>query len=411
MTCYTCSLIAIAAGTGSAADLRIDSEPLLSLTEGILRQEMVAKPRLRQEQDRGGILVVDDESVIRDLCAKVLKGYRIYHAGDGEEALQVIGREKVDVVLTDVMMPRMNGIDLLQTIKAQQPNMGVIIMTGYGDRETILRALKADADDFISKPINLLQLQTTIEKVLEKQALKAELLQLKRMDRLKTDFLGLVSHKLKTPITAISLFIQNLARGIGDPDDPGFRQTLDLILEESSYLGYLIKDLLFYSDVVLQESPQRLEPVNPRDLALESLGNLESFFSNKGVGHSYDFPTALPDLSLDRRQIGFVFYALLENALKFTPRGGLVTLRGSVEEDTVRLTVEDNGQGIPAEELPKVFEKFYQVDPDNTGQVRGFGLGLFYARQFAQNHGASIHLESSPGVGTKASLILPRNPR
>lgn len=379
--------------------------------EGILRQEMVAKPRLRQEQDRGGILVVDDESVIRDLCAKVLKGYRIYHAGDGEEALQVIGREKVDVVLTDVMMPRMNGIDLLQTIKAQQPNMGVIIMTGYGDRETILRALKADADDFISKPINLLQLQTTIEKVLEKQALKAELLQLKRMDRLKTDFLGLVSHKLKTPITAISLFIQNLARGIGDPDDPGFRQTLDLILEESSYLGYLIKDLLFYSDVVLQESPQRLEPVNPRDLALESLGNLESFFSNKGVGHSYDFPTELPDLSLDRRQIGFVLYALLENALKFTPRGGLVTLRGRVEEDTVRLTVEDNGQGIPAEELPKVFEKFYQVDPDNTGQVRGFGLGLFYARQFAQNHGASIHLESSPGVGTKASLILPRNPR
>lgn len=372
---------------------------------------MVMTPRLRQEQDRGGILVVDDESVIRDLCAKVLKGYRIYHAGDGEEAMQVIAHEPVDVVLTDVMMPRMNGIELLQTIKAQQPNMAVIIMTGYSDRETILSALKADADDFISKPINLLQLQTTIQKVLEKQALKAELLQLKRMDRLKTDFLGLVSHKLKTPITAISLFIQNLARGIGDPDDPGFRETLDLILEESSYLGYLIKDLLFYSDVVLQESPQRLERVNPRDLAMEALGQLESFYANKGVKHQHAFPLALPDLDLDRRQIGFILYALLENALKFTPRGGMVTLRGSVDEEEVRLTVEDTGQGIPAEELPKVFEKFYQVDPDNTGQVRGFGLGLFYARQFAKNHGASIQIESSPGAGTKASLILPRAER
>lgn len=389
-------------------DLRTEPELSPSLAEGILRQDMDITPRLRQEQDRGGILVVDDESVIRDLCAKVLKGYRIYHAGDGEEALQVIAREPVDVVLTDVMMPRMNGIDLLQTIKAQQPNMAVIIMTGYGDRETILSALKADADDFISKPINLLQLQTTIQKVLEKQALKAELLQLKRMDRLKTDFLGLISHKLKTPITAISLFIQNLARGIGDPDDPGFRETLDLILEESSYLGYLIKDLLFYSDVVLQESPQRLERINPKDLAMEALGQLESYYANKGVRYQHDFPVELPDLVLDRRQIGFILYALLENALKFTPRGELVTLRGSVEAEGVRLTVEDRGQGIPAEELPKVFEKFYQVDPDNTGQVRGFGLGLFYARQFAKNHGASIQLESTPGAGTRASLILPR---
>lgn len=373
-----------------------------------MRQDMVITTRLRQEQDRGGILVVDDESVIRDLCAKVLKGYRIYHAGDGEEAMQVIAREPVDVVLTDVMMPRMNGIELLKTIKAQQPNMAVIIMTGYSDRETILSALKADADDFISKPINLLQLQTTIQKVLEKQALKAELLQLKRMDRLKTDFLGLVSHKLKTPITAISLFIQNLARGIGDPDDPGFRETLDLILEESSYLGYLIKDLLFYSDVVLQESPQQLERVNPKDLAMEALGQLESYYANKGVKHQADFPVELPDLVLDRRQIGFILYALLENALKFSPRGELVTLRGSVDAEGVRLTIKDQGQGIPAEELPKVFEKFYQVDPDNTGQVRGFGLGLFYARQFAKNHGASIQLESTPGAGTKASLILPR---
>lgn len=372
-----------------------------------LRQDMSVAPRLRQEQDRGGILVVDDESVIRDLCAKVLKGYRIHHAANGEEALQIIAREPVDVVLTDVMMPRMNGIDLLETIKAQRPTMAVVIMTGYGDRETILRALKADADDFISKPINLLQLQTTIQKVLEKQALKAELLQLKRMDRLKADFLGLVSHKLKTPITAISLFIQNLARGIGDPDDPDFRQTLDLILEESSYLSYLIKDLLFYSEVVLQESPQRLERINPKDLAMEALGRLESYYSNKGVRYRYDFPVELPDLDLDRRQIGFVLYALLENALKFTPRGGLVTLRGSLEDDGVRLCVEDNGPGIPTEELPKVFEKFYQVDPDNTGQVRGFGLGLFYARQFAKNHGASIQLESSP-CGTKASLVLPR---
>jgi CheY-like chemotaxis protein len=160
------------------------------------------------------------------------------------------------------MMPQMNGLDLLKTVKEKEPNQVVVVMTGYADKEIVLRALKADADDFISKPINLLQLKTTIDKVLEKRALKEELVHLKRMDRLKSDFLGLISHKLKTPTTAISLFIQNLGQGIGDPADPAFQKTLSLIIEESQYLNYLIQDLLYYSEIILQEGL----PDSPRSI-------------------------------------------------------------------------------------------------------------------------------------------------
>ena len=95
-------------------------------------------------------------------------------------------------------------------------------MTGYADKDIILRALKADADDFIHKPINLLQLKTTIDKALEKKRLRRELVQLKQLDRIKSDFLGLISHKLRTPTTAISLFIQNLASGAVDIEEAGF---------------------------------------------------------------------------------------------------------------------------------------------------------------------------------------------
>jgi len=362
---------------------------------------------LQQENGRS-ILVVDDEDVIRDLCAKALRGYHVLQAPSGEEALRILAREEVDVVLTDVMMPQMNGLDLLRAIKEKTPDQAVIVMTGYADKEVVLKALKADADDFISKPINLLQLKTTIDKVLEKNALKEELFRLKRMDRLKTDFLGLVSHKLKTPTTAISLFIQNLAAGIGDPEDPAFQKTLDLILEESHYLNYLIQDLLFYSDILLQEGPPRLSRVDLGEVTMTVIGELKNDFAKKGVNLESALLQTLPPMELDRQRIAFALRALLENALKFTPPGGSVSLSAEIAEDSVRLMVQDSGPGIAREELTKVFEKFYQIDPANTGQVRGFGLGLYYARQFVQSLGGKILLASTPGQGTVATIQLTR---
>ncbi len=385
----------------------MDQNLLRQTMENRLRLAVESELQLQQKIEGKTILVVDDEAVIRDLCAKVLKGYRVLQAEDGEAALRVMDGERVDVVLTDVMMPRLNGLDLLKAVKDKDPNKAVIIMTGYAEKDIILRALKADADDFISKPINLLQLKTTIEKVLEKLALKEELVQLKRIDRLKSDFLGLISHKLKTPITAISLFIQNLARGLDDPQDPAFQKTLALILEESKYLGYLIKDLLYYSETILQEGPPYLSRVNLRDLVSTVVNQLALSASNKGLTLTSEVEGELPDLNVDRRRIGFVLRALLENAIKFTPPGGAISISTEVSENRVRVIFRDTGQGIPPDELPKVFEKFYQVDPDNTGQVRGFGLGLFYARQFAQSHGGSIQLTSEPGLGTEAALVLP----
>lgn len=362
---------------------------------------------LRLESGRC-ILIVDDEEVIRELCSKALRGYRVLQAADGAEALRILEQETADVILTDVMMPQMNGLDLLKEVKEREPNQVVVVMTGYADKEIVLRALKADADDFISKPINLLQLQTTIDKALEKKALKEELVQLKRMDRLKSDFLGLISHKLKTPTTAISLFIQNLEQGIGDPTDPVFQKTLALIIEESQYLNYLIQDLLYYSDIILQEGPPRLAPVNTGELLTAILAVLQRDLLNKKLQMENSLPAALPEINLDRQRITFALRALLENAIKFTHPGGTIGVSAIVREDSLRLVVRDSGPGIAREELPKVFEKFYQVDPAHTGQVRGFGLGLYYARQFVQSHGGNILLESTPGKGTVATLILPR---
>ena len=116
-----------------------------------------------------------------------------------------------------------------------------------------------------------------------------------------------------------------------------------------------------------------------------------------------------PPLQLDRRRIGFAISALLDNAVKFTPQGGQITLAGEVGEHELRLSIRDTGIGISEEDLPKVFNKFYQVDPANTGQVRGFGLGLFYARQFIKDHGGDLTIESVLNRGTTVTIVLPRH--
>lgn len=366
------------------------------------------QPFFHPEFSGRGILIVDDERVIRDMCAMVLDGYRVFLAADGLEALEVLKKENIDVVLTDVMMPNMNGLDLLETIKREDPNKAVVVMTGYSEKNVILRALKANADDFISKPINMLQLKTTLDNVLEKKALKEELLHLQRMDRLKSDFLGLVSHKLKTPATAISLFIQNLAYGSLDKSDPDFAQTLHLILEESEYLATLIQDLLYYSDVILQDGPPTLTPCNLKDLALGVFQQLKYASQRKGITLSENIQGDFPDMDLDRERLIFALRALLDNAVKFTPAGGTIQLSGKVESDRLVLKIEDNGEGIAKENLPKIFEKFYQVDPAHTGQIRGFGLGLHYAREFIQAHQGTIQIESQPGIGTTVTLSFPR---
>lgn len=373
-----------------------------------MRIEPRGEPRLLQKAEPPAILIVDDEAIIRDLCARSLKGYHHLQAEHGQQALEVLDQRSVDLILVDVMMPIMNGLDLLQQIKERDPEQLVVIMTGYADKDIILRALKAGADDFIQKPINLLQLNTSIAKALEKKALRRELLQLRQLDRLKADFLGLVSHKLRTPTTSISLFIQNLANGTIASDDPGFSAALVAIREESEYLAALIHDLLYYSDTILQEGTAQASRQNLQELAMTVFTEKCSAAEQKGLTPHCRLAGGWPAVIVDRRRIAFALNALLDNAIKFTPPGGEISLAGGIDEREFTLAISDTGPGIPPQEAAKVFEKFYQIDPRRTGQIRGFGLGLFYARQFIRDHGGSIDLKSTPGIGTTVTIRLPR---
>ncbi len=370
--------------------------------------ELSQQPQIeaRLEQKGKTILVVDDEAIIRDLCSRALKGYRVLEAANGEEALKIFGQGGIDVILTDVMMPKMNGIELLKRLKELEPTLVVIVMTGFAEKDVILNALKADADDFIAKPLNLLQLKTAVDKALVKKALKEEIANLKSVDRFKTNFLSLISHKFRTPITAISLFLQNLAGGLYDPADPESRRNLDLIFDETGRLEQLVADLLAFSRFMETDGRLNLELCSLDNLITQVVAESREAAAKPGVESAFALGE-VPPLPLDREKVTFALKQIIDNAYKFSGDGGRVTITLTRSEDAVILVVADRGIGIARDDLPKIFEKFYQVDVGRTGQIRGFGLGLYYAREFLRQHGAGITVESAPGVGTTVTVTFP----
>ncbi len=358
------------------------------------------------EQRQITVLVVDDEQIIRELCGHALKEYRVLQAGSLPQALELYRTEQIDLVLTDVMMPGGSGIELLRQVKQIDPGAVVIVMTGFGDKETILNALKEDADDFINKPLQLLQLRTAVQKALGKRALKEELATLKRLDSLKGLFLAMISHKLRTPITSLSLGLEELQRyAVQFAPEESCRERLRSMHDDLQFLTRLVTSLLRFNQIMLQEGDHRTARWGVAELLREVAETAALVADKPGITLTMALDV-VPPLLCDRERLAFALQQVLDNAFKFSDDSGTVTVSLMHADGQAQIVVQDTGCGIPAEEMPKLFERFYQVDPDATGQIPGFGLGLFCAREIIRQHGGTITLASEPGQGTTVTICL-----
>jgi len=361
---------------------------------------------IKMDEPQATILIVDDEKDIRGFCEQALRGYRIFQVSNYADALQVYERENIDLVLTDVRMPGGSGLDLLRRIKHFDPNAIVIIMTSFSEKGIILKSLKEGADDFINKPFNLLQLQSAVDKALSRKKLRSELADLKKLDQLKSNFLSIISHKLRTPITTISLFLQNIDEKNIGANAEYFRQNVHMINDEVVYLSRLVADLLAFGQVMVENSGLNLVKSNLIAIVEEALQKSHEAQNKPGIETVF-LRKPLPDIYLDQQKISFAIQQVIDNAYKFSDETGQVIVSFEQVDEWIHIVVSDSGEGIPGSELGKVFDKFYQIDPDNTGQVRGFGLGLFYAREFVHQHGGDLDIESEPGRGTTVTIMLP----
>lgn len=359
------------------------------------------------EEHKITVLVVDDEQIIRDLCGHALKEYRVLQAGSLREALDLYQVEHIDLVLTDVMMPGGSGIELLKQVKQLDPAAVVVVMTGFGDKDIILNALKEDADDFINKPLQLLQLRTVLQKALGKKALKEEIATLKRLDSLKGSFLSLISHKLRTPITSLSLALEELQRyAVQFSPEAACQERLRSMREDLQFLSRLVASLLRFNQIMLPGNNAALTTCDLVEVVRSAADTVQWGAGKPALAFTLQLPASPVLLPCDRERLMFALQQVIDNAFKFTEESGRVTVSLDQQQDHLQIVVLDTGCGIPPEEMPKVFERFYQVDPDATGQVPGFGLGLFCAREIIRQHGGTIAISSEPGQGTTVTITL-----
>ncbi len=233
--------------------------------------------------------------------------------------------------------------------------------------------------------------------------------ELKLTDKMKTEFLSVVSHELRTPLTPVRGYLDIILSGQMGPLTDDQKKALGIVYKENIHLQSLIDSVLDVSrlergiQVVLQKSPILLSK-----LLIEIADAMRPEFDARGIKLDVDRTLDLPTIIGDESKLHRLVTNLLGNALKFTPRGGQVKVNGRREGDLVRVEIEDNGIGIAAENLPKLFQKFYQVDSTYTRAAGGVGLGLAICKEIVEAHGGKIWAESGGlGWGTKITFTLP----
>lgn len=227
--------------------------------------------------------------------------------------------------------------------------------------------------------------------------------ELQNLEQSRRDLVANVSHELKTPIAAIRAHLENLLDGVEQPDP----KTLQVMLTQTERLARLIEQLLELSRLESGELPLLREETPLAPLVTQVLSEIEVARSDRGVVVESEVPIDLPPVDADRERVHQVLFNLVDNAVRFTPSGGAVTVSAQRHNGSVEVRVADTGSGIPPEHLPRLFERFYRADPARSREDGGTGIGLAIARSVVEAHGGHIRAESELGAGSVFTFDLP----
>jgi two-component system phosphate regulon sensor histidine kinase PhoR len=230
--------------------------------------------------------------------------------------------------------------------------------------------------------------------------------ELRRLQRIRTEFIDNLSHELRTPLTTLSLLAETLAADSGTLP-PKAAERVAKIEVETGHLVQMVNELLDLSRIESGMAPVALDDVDLGRLASTTADRIRLFAERQGVTLGVDAPAVVPPVHGDRERLGQALLNLLHNAVKFSPAGSAVTIRVTPGETEVIVAVEDHGQGIPRTALPRIFERFYKVDRARTRGADGTGLGLSIARHVVEAHGGRIWAESEEGLGSTFSFAIP----
>jgi len=235
-----------------------------------------------------------------------------------------------------------------------------------------------------------------------------DITEIKKLEKMRSEFVANVSHELRTPLTSIQGFVETLKEGaINDPEKAQY--FLEIIEKQSNRLNNLIEELLQLSKIESQEIAMNLQSINLRNLIDKTISEFKKKIEQKDHKIKINISPQLPLVKADSEQFEVVFRNLLDNALKYTPDGGEIYISALEKAENIYIEIVDNGIGISAEHLPRIFERFYRANKDRSRKLGGTGLGLAIVKHIVQAHQGTIGVESKPGKGSKFFFTLPKN--
>jgi len=230
--------------------------------------------------------------------------------------------------------------------------------------------------------------------------------ELKRLERVRKDFVANVSHELRTPVTVIKGYAETLLAGPGEASPEQAARFIEIIHRHAERLAELIADLLTLSQLEARGMALELAPLSIEGTVRHVANLLEQKAQDKGITIAYEGIDDLPPVLADRRWVEQVLVNLLDNAITYTPGKGAITVTATAAEGMVQIAVADTGIGIPPKDLPRLFERFYRVDAARSREQGGTGLGLSIVKHLVQLHGGTVAVESTPGKGSTFSFTL-----
>jgi signal transduction histidine kinase len=355
------------------------------------------------------ILVVDDEEWMRDACGQILQpeGFEVMTAADGQTGLELARRHSPDLILADLKMPGMDGIAYLESVKAFDPDVAAIVITGYATLEVAVEAMKAGAYDFLAKPFKPAELRAVVRRGLEHRSAAVRASALLDAEAPAAELhLAMLAHRFKAPLATMRQCVGVVLHGYAGDISPRARAMIELVAQRADQMMRFVSDWLTLARLEQGKGLQEAKAVDVTEAVKAAVERVKQepqadqlTIQSVVVG---DPGTVRADpIALDE-----LFANLIGNAVHYTPGGGTVAVEVEATVEGAVVTVRDTGPGISPEDLEHIFEPFYRGQAQKS--IPGTGLGLPIAKRIAEGHGGRIEVETTLGQGAVFRVFLPR---